>query len=151
MELTALRLVADALLAAWEGWESMLFHTDNLLNSAEVLFDRDKHDTLLFDDEAYSGSRKYLWLINSLHTFDTMITATDDAWETYHTRFVEPAIQSRSWLLHPDRELLISGVRDTRRVIQDLQHIQKQFRNQREKTVALRDGVGGVLIKSIFC
>jgi hypothetical protein len=68
---------------AAEDWKGLQNYTDQLLGDGTEIFDPKLHDSLLFDDELFSISRKYFWLMNSMSEFDKRIQQNIDAWESF--------------------------------------------------------------------
>jgi hypothetical protein len=135
-------LIEDALGAARRAWRGLHQYVEELLGSGTEIFDPELHDSLLSDDELFSGSRKYFWLINSLQTFDNILRQNTEAWVSYRDKFLLPlscALQNESgitWKRELDESI---GICD--RLVEDLERVQKLFKDQRERTLALREGV----------
>lgn len=149
MQNTTLDLIADAMIAAFDGWLSVYNHTDRLLNSGGELFEPDLSDRLLFDDESFTGSRKYFWLINSLHTIDFMISRNIETWVTFEALFVKPALGSEEWT-EDQKQTLRADVANVVEKLTKIVHVQEQFENQRKKTVAIRDAASSLLWSLTF-
>ena len=140
MQVTMLDFVRDAFLFALDGWLGLYRHTESLLSSGEELVQPGLHDKLLFDDEVFSGSRKYFWLIDSLHTFTTAISSSLDTWKSFESQDIQPHVKSLSWSA-TEKEMLLDSLEQVQRIVQELEHMKMLFANQRAKTLALRDGV----------
>src|ERR1700694_5454492 len=65
----------------------------------EVLLDPDRHDELLFDDEAFSRSRTYWWTLNMLTAMQQSLAETlivrQEMWDTV----IEPLMPMDDWPL----------------------------------------------------
>jgi hypothetical protein len=135
-------LIEDALGAARRAWRGLHQYVEELLGTGTEIFDPELHDSLLSDDELFSGSRKYFWLINSLQTFDNVLRQNTEAWKSYRDKFLLPlsgALLYESgitWKNELDESIAICD-----RLVEDLERVQKLFRDQRERTLALREGV----------
>jgi hypothetical protein len=142
LQINIVLLIEDALGAARRAWRGLHQYVEELLGTGTEIFDPELHDSLLSDDELFSGSRKYFWLINSLQTFDNILRQNIEAWISYRDKFLLPlsrALQSVSgitWKKELDESIEICN-----RLVEDLERIQKLFRDQRERTLALREGV----------
>lgn len=142
MQINVVELIGDALGSASRGWRSLQEHIDNLLGTGAEIFDPELHDSLLFDDELFSGSRKYFWLINSLHTFDKVIQQNIEAWTSYRDRFLLPLRDMLLQEREPNwKERLEKGISRCDKFEADLCRSLKLFRDQRERTLALREGL----------
>ena len=142
LQINMVVLIEDALGAARRAWRGLHQYVEELLGSGTEIFDPELHDSLLSDDELFSGSRKYFWLINSLQTFDNILRQNTEAWVSYRDKFLLPlscALQNESgitWKRELDESI---GICD--RLVEDLERVQKLFKDQRERTLALREGV----------
>ncbi|RFU35306.1 hypothetical protein B7463_g1067, partial [Scytalidium lignicola] len=54
-------------------WEKITDYSGGLIGHRETLADPEAHDSLLFDDDSFSRSRKYFWAINYLAELDISI------------------------------------------------------------------------------
>ncbi len=142
LQINMVVLIEDALGAARRAWRGLHQYVEELLGTGTEIFDPELHDSLLSDDELFSGSRKYFWLINSLQTFDNILRQNTEAWTSYRDKFLLPlsrALLNESgvtWKKELDESI---GICDM--LVEDLARVQKLFRNQRERTLALREGV----------
>jgi hypothetical protein len=119
-------------------------YVDELLGAGAEIFDPELHDSMLSDDELFSVSRKYFWLINVLLTFDNIIRQNIEAWISYRDKFLLPlsyALLGGSGSGMTWKEELDEGIALCDKLVEDLGRVQKLFRDQRERTLALREGV----------
>jgi hypothetical protein len=97
------------------------------------LSDPDAHDSLLFDDDSFSRSRKYFWAINYLAELDTSISGNivelDKAAKRCERSFRRAALEEQ---------------------LGQLQYLRQRLQAQREDAIALRDGVSKLLIFHLF-
>ena len=144
MQTAMLYLVGYALQTAAREWQKMVVYFDtlvgnNLLNQAEsTLLSPEKHDLLLFEDESFSRSRKYFWVVEALTAFSEKISDTLDVFEEYQSYEVQPYLELAD---HDDREKLIRGLDNARTEISKLKTVQFQLDKHLERTKLLRDGV----------
>jgi len=104
-----------------ERWEKIAEYFAWLVgHHKDILSDPDAHDSLLFDDDSFSRSRRYFWAINYLAELDISISGNIVELEKF-------AKKERSG---PLRDQLIQ-----------LQFLRERLRDQREEAIALRDGV----------
>ncbi|KAL9000472.1 MAG: hypothetical protein Q9188_005672 [Gyalolechia gomerana] len=141
MQLVALDLIADALRHVGLEWSNICDYTDELLDSTTNIIGLASDDKLLFDDDDFSDSRKYSWLINSVHEFAEMISATVHTWEEYKAGYVEPYLKAGMSISPDERRSIQKMVSNIERTIQKFGHIERKFAGQRAKSVALRDGL----------
>ncbi|KAK2803091.1 hypothetical protein FQN51_003835 [Onygenales sp. PD_10] len=76
-------LLNDALQDASDSWEKVASHYVCLLNDQDAIFDPQRHDHLLFDDDTFSRSRLYFWAIDSLEVFKDRVADAVKQWEFF--------------------------------------------------------------------
>ena len=104
-----------------ERWEKIAEYFAWLVgHHKDILSDPDAHDSLLFDDDSFSRSRRYFWAINYLAELDISISGN----------IVELEKFAKKERFGPLRDQLIQ-----------LQFLRERLRDQREEAIALRDGV----------
>ena len=150
MQIAMLVLVGYALRIATDQWQNMVSYFDtmlsnDLLNHAEsTLLSPEKHDMLLFEDESFSRSRKYFWVVDAISTFIEKISEALDAWERYRTNEVDPFLGMTHWREHKRLLAILDSVKaEVARLEGARQHLQ----NHLERTRLLRDGVGRMMIR----
>lgn len=141
MQCAALDLIADALHRVSLEWDKVCRYTEEVLDSTASVFVTSIDDKLLFDDDGFSISRKYFWLINSVHEFGEMIAATIHTWEEYKAGYVEPYLDVATKIPLNEKNSLQTILLKVEHTIQNLKHIQGKLARQREKGVAVRDGL----------
>ncbi|KAL8937963.1 MAG: hypothetical protein Q9216_004149 [Gyalolechia sp. 2 TL-2023] len=141
MQRAALDLIAGALHDVALEWSNICHYTEETLGSTANIFGLALDDKLLFDDENFSDSRKYSWLINSAHEFAEMISATIHAWEEYRAGYVEPYLNIGTLIPSDERKAILSIVSKIEKTLQNLGYIEEKFVRQKGKSVALRDGL----------
>lgn len=144
MQVAMLVLVGYALRTAAAEWQQMASYFDtlvgeNLLNQAgSTLLSPEKHDLLLFEDESFSRSRKYFWIVEAATTFMEKITDSLYAWERYRAQEVDPYLRLRDL---KDHGKLLAGVGNAEAEVEKLKAVQHQLEKHLERTKLLRDGV----------
>lgn len=103
-----------------------------------------EHDNLLFDDGAFSRSRRYFWAIDCLSEFEASISDNIHQWESYKQARILPLFPSN--LL---RELDVVQFRNVEKHYHVLQNQREYFRQKLASTKALRDAVGHPCLISI--
>ncbi|KAL9116881.1 MAG: hypothetical protein Q9187_006590, partial [Circinaria calcarea] len=144
MQVAMLVLVGYALRTAAAEWQQMASYFDtlvgeNLLNQAEsTLLSPEKHDLLLFEDESFSRSRKYFWIVEAVTTFIDKISDSIHAWERYRAQEVDPYLRLSGWKGHGK---LLGGVETADSEVAKLKAVQHQLEKHLERTKLLRDGL----------
>ncbi|KAL4732920.1 hypothetical protein BDV11DRAFT_201081 [Aspergillus similis] len=141
LQITMVRLITIGLLRAWHGFQSLKPHIDRLLSNGAEIFDPSLHNDLLFDDEVCSQSLKFSWIINTLYEVDSMIEQNIMAWDTYHERFIRPSLCKEHVWTGADKDKLCRKIERCNEMRSKLSYVQKGFRDQRSRALALREGV----------
>lgn len=128
-----LHLIGLGLERITQRWADFLSYFDYILDGGDSLMKPAEHDNLLFDDGAFSRSRKYFWAIDCLSEFELSITDNIVQWELYKTARVPPIKD----LPNIDQRQLIFAERQYR----VLQNQRESFRQKLASTKALRDAV----------
>ncbi|PMD52652.1 uncharacterized protein K444DRAFT_187304 [Hyaloscypha bicolor E] len=102
-------------------WEKILEYFTWLLGHRDSLSDPDAHDSLLFDDDSFSRSRRYFWAINYLAELDISISRNIIQLD----RFIGEDSPNKS----------------IREQLNQLQHLRERILGQRDEAIALRDGL----------
>lgn len=114
-------------------WSEIFDYFSLLIGHRDSLPDPDVHDSLLFDDDSFSRSRRYFWAINYLAELDISIDRNItqlEAWITewpHHLHISKKGMNVEGKTL-PDR-------------MERLKELQGKLRALRLETMALRDGV----------
>jgi hypothetical protein len=141
MQITMVRLIIIGLLRAWHGFSSLKLHVDTLLRNGSEIFNPAVHDSLLFDDEAYSNAGKFSWLINTLFEVDRILEQNIMAWDKYYKRFIPLVVEnSQSWTTR-QKEELAQKITRCNEMSDKLKELRSGFKEQKKRTLALREGV----------
>ena len=115
-------------------------HLAHLLEAgAEAILDPSQHDALLFDDEAFSRSRKYFWAVDSLQDFKFTLSETLRVYEEFHEHQIEPMKVGRAQSAWPQG--LEEAEREAKELKRKLEVVLAQFERQHSRAEALRSGV----------
>ena len=128
-----LHLIAQGLERITERWADFLSYFDYILDGGNSLMKPTEHDNLLFDDGAFSRSRRYFWAIDCLSEFEVTITDNIAQWELYKAA----RIQSLTGMTEHDQRQFAFAERQYR----VLQNQRESFRQKLASTKALRDAV----------
>jgi hypothetical protein len=114
-------------------WRKVEEYFGWLIGHRDTLSDLEAHDSLLFDDDTFSRSRKYFWAINYLAELDISIA--------------ENMFQLEKWTslegTHRGEHAKRTDARLSELLAQ-LKDLRSRLRAQREEAIALRDGVSGL-------
>ena len=128
-----LHLIGQGLERIADRWADFLSYFDYILDSGDFLMKPAEHDNLLFDDGAFSRSRRYFWAIDCLSEFELSITDNITQWELYKAA----RVPSMDDLPEHDQRQLVFAERQYR----VLQNQRESFRQKLASTKALRDAV----------
>ncbi|KAL6720536.1 hypothetical protein ACLMJK_002460 [Lecanora helva] len=128
-----LHLIGQGLERITQRWADFLSYFDYILDGGDSLMKPAEHDNLLFDDGAFSRSRKYFWAIDCLSEFEISITDNIVQWEQYKAARLPQTVE----LPDIDRRQLIFADRQYR----VLQNQRESFRQKLTSTKALRDAL----------
>ncbi|THZ90381.1 hypothetical protein D6C82_10463, partial [Aureobasidium pullulans] len=119
----------------WE-WQWLLTYMESLVAVHTTIVDPEEHDRLLFDDEQFSRSRLYFWMLSSLATFIHMMEETKLICERLE-KYVQELYPDTSRL--SDQETKAS--RAMKSHIDSLVQAMKRATTLQERVKALRDGL----------
>jgi len=130
-----LNLIGQGLERMRHYWGEFQSYFDYILDLGDSLMQPTEHDNLLFDDGAFSRSRRYFWAIDCLTEFDINITDNITQWELYKAARIDPL---EGLLPELDRRQL--AIAEQQCIV--LQNQRDSFRQKLASTRALRDAVG---------
>ena len=145
MQSASLVLVSYALHIALTEWQKMSLYFDTLLGSNSssledsTLLNPEKHDRLLFEDEGFSRSRKYFWVIDALTKFIEEIEEAEQAWERYRTHEVDPFL--RDVTTSEEYDFLQHHLGGAKSEVSRLEVVRRRLEKHLERTKVLRDGL----------
>lgn len=128
-----LNLIGQGLERIADRWADFLSYFDYILDGGDSLMKPAEHDNLLFDDGAFSRSRRYFWTIDCLSEFELAITDNLTQWELYKAARVSSMNDLPE---HDQRQLAFAE-----RQYHVLQNQRESFRQKLASTKALRDAV----------
>ena len=132
-----MNLIGQGLERISERWAAFQSFFDFILDGGDSLMRPTEHDNLLFDDGAFSRSRRYFWAIDCLSEFEASISDNINQWELYKTARILPLLSSKAL---PELDFL--QFRNVERQYHVLQNQREYFRQKLLSTKALRDAVG---------
>jgi hypothetical protein len=131
-----LHMIGQGLERITARWAEFLSYFDYVLDGGDSLMKPAEHDNLLFDDGAFSRSRRYFWAIDCLSEFELSITDNINQWKMY----MVARVPSSTGLSEMDQRQLAFAERQYR----VLQNQRESFRQKLVSTIALRDAVGSL-------
>lgn len=139
-------------------WTNLNEYISKLL--MEDVMDPEVYVQLLFDDETFSRSRLYFWVIGCLNEFEVSITDNIKQWELYRLARVIPAMASNNANLSVDNSQvlplssgsqldqnidsangLVSLDKEAEELRESLEYMRGEFRNKLRTVEILRSGV----------
>lgn len=141
------KFISKSLEQALTGWRTLNVYLDKLLGTGDEIFDIEAHDNLIFDDDLYTRSRRYFWVINCINALEKDLGRNIQTWITYRDRALMPfgqevrkEIRIRKAESRFNKELGIA-IHKCNEIQAELEKVKEQFNEQRIKALALRDGV----------
>lgn len=140
-----------------ERWRKLNDHIASLL--VEDFMDPKTYTTLLFDDETFSRSRLYFWILGCLNEFNVSIEDNIKQWKLFRqariSRVLDPPSKSPSksspesspesspFTFDKSRDFTRLQELDKRagEILRSLEDLQAQFKAKMAMVQALRDGV----------
>ncbi|KAG8530501.1 uncharacterized protein KY384_005004 [Bacidia gigantensis] len=107
-------------------WAKVSGYIEKLIAGQDTFLDEERHDSLLFDDDNFTRSRQYFWVINSIEGFVLIIDETINHYENV-----------RKWVCPKNR----AEWRKHEIGLDKLKLMKQRFENQRNKATMLRDGL----------
>lgn len=131
-----MNLIAQGLRKISERWDDFGSFFDFTLDGSDSLMQPSEHDNLLFDDGAFSRSRRYFWAIDCLSEFDTSISDNIKQWELYKEARVLPRVAAGAL-----PELEYHQFKQAEKQCRVLQIQRESMRQKLASTKALRDAL----------
>ena len=97
----------------------------------------DDYVKLLFEDESYTRSRTYFWILGCLRVFEDTIRNTKKHWETFQDSYISPFKNDPEY----QSSAACKIVKDIDTVMASLDRIEGEFGAMRTQVTLLRDGV----------
>ena len=144
MQVALLALIGYALGIAVVEWNKMAFYFDTLMGdhkfsqNESTLLSPEEHDSLLFDDESFSRSRKYFWVVDALSVFIDSLSDSVLTWERYREDFVAPFLELEDWR---EATVFLHHLRSAEVEVSKLIGIRNSLEKHLERTKLLRDGL----------
>lgn len=121
-------------------WEDLLQYMESLVSVHKVIVNPEEHDRLLFDDERFSRSRLYFWMLSSLATFVHMMEDTKLNCERLQEHVREQYPDTTNFSMMESDALEAIGPHIAR-----LDQVTRRAKTLQQRVVAFRDGVGHII------
>ena len=131
-----MNLIAHGLERVSSRWAEFQSFFEFILDGGDSLMKPTEHDNLLFDDGAFSRSRRYFWAIDCLSEFDVVVSDNIVQWELYRAARIQPLLEGQGL---PDLDLV--QFKQVERRYEILCNQREFFRQKLIATKALRDAV----------
>lgn len=132
-----MNLIAHGLERVGARWAEFQSFFEFILDGGDSLMKPTEHDNLLFDDGAFSRSRRYFWAIDCLSEFEATISDNIVQWELYRAARIQPLLDAQSL---PGLDFI--QFKQVERRYEILHNQREFFRQKLASTKALRDAVG---------
>lgn len=123
-------------------WNEISNYLNELISEDSTFLEGDKYVELLFEDETYSRSRKYFWVLGCLNEFENSLKSAAKQWEDFEEHFLKPLGELD---LDKDRNGNSEMVESYQLIgshMRSLKGFQVGFAEMRIQVLSLRDGVG---------
>ncbi|KAK4040152.1 hypothetical protein C8A01DRAFT_15915 [Parachaetomium inaequale] len=140
-------LVAHSLSRVVDRWDMLQYYIDYLVDSSDVLQKRDHLQDILFDDDAFSTSKRYFWAINFIHEVVSLIDNSIEQW-TYFRRWCvipwkkDARTGREAYWYEQSQKVLTTADQAGEQACEDLKVLKKAFQERLERITVLRDGLG---------
>jgi len=115
----------------------------SLVSVHTVIVNPEGHDRLLFDDEKFSRSRLYFWMLSSLATFIHMMENTKLTCERLQEHVREQYPDTTNFSIMESDALEAIGP-----YVASLDQVTRRAKTLQQRVVAFRDGVGHIVSRA---
>jgi hypothetical protein len=139
-------LAAAALGYVAATWDEILGEVERLVDSGDVLQKQDHLQDILFDDDAFSTSKRYFWAINFIHEVVSLIDNAIEQWTHYRQWCITPWKRDartgrEAYWYEQSQEVLAKADHRGEKACEDLKALRKRFQERLERITLMRDGV----------
>ncbi|KXX81511.1 Lon protease [Madurella mycetomatis] len=138
--------VARALGQVASRWRTILQELDELVNVSDVLRQQAHLQDILFDDDAFSTSKRYFWIITFIHEAVSLLDDNIQQWSLYQKRAVVPFMaplmkdQVEHWREYV-QQVLTTADKDASEACEELRQLRQAFCEKLARITVMRDGV----------
>ncbi|KAM5352849.1 hypothetical protein ACJ41O_005571 [Fusarium nematophilum] len=130
--------IYDGLRQAADAWDAIRSSLTSVTDTEPPILDPRQHDDLLFDDDTFSRSRQYFWVVNSLESFKTLIDDAVEEWTRLQGCWPSILQGAEEGEISQEAQELLAGVEAQ---VARLRELSARFAFTHEKTKALREGL----------
>ncbi|KAM0187709.1 hypothetical protein ACHAPI_011029 [Fusarium lateritium] len=129
---------------AAEDWSSVQVALSPIIDHDPLFLDPNQHDNLLSDDDTFSRSRRYFWVVSCLESFQAVIDDAIEEWEKFRAEWpnmmmgIDPAEESST--TETSQEMTRRVLDEIETQVDRLRDISARFESSRDKTKVLREG-----------
>ncbi|KAL2065226.1 hypothetical protein VTL71DRAFT_2895 [Oculimacula yallundae] len=139
-----LEMVYHIALLVTSQWELIDSYLEELLDEGPTILHGDSYVELLFEDDAYSRSRKYFWILGCLHEFQSSLKITIENWrlfkERYSSQMSDVSISEQTiYIRAQTSHVPLLGQVEAQ--FMEMERISKGFSDMNTRVEALRDGL----------
>lgn len=129
---TLLAILSDLIYRILGHWTKISEYVEGFIVGQDTILHEEEHDRLLFDDDTFTRSRQYFWVIASIGEFVSIIDGTIDHYgKTLDGMFPDQSNVGK-YAEHEAKH---------REIFKRLVSMKDRFERQRDRATALRDGV----------
>ena len=138
--------IATALAVVVTRWRAVLVQLEFLVNSGNVLRRPDHLQDILFDDDAFSTSKRYFWAINFIHEVVDILDNSIQQWTHHKKHWITPRLttagsgQEAHWQ-RKSREVLAAAEQRADEACDELRALKQEFEDTLRRVTVMRDGV----------
>ncbi|KAG2421847.1 hypothetical protein HFD88_005823 [Aspergillus terreus] len=141
----SLQYVARTLRDVCQRWRTILEALENVVDNRTFFQDPENWGDSLFDDDAFSTSKKYFWAINFLHEFLHLIDDNIIQWEQYRKAYVDAEIrvsrpEDDKYVKQSNKALETYEIQATK-ACSELRSLRQAFSEKLEQVKVMRDGL----------
>jgi hypothetical protein len=118
-------------------WRQISDHLTSLISENANFMEGDEYVKLLFEDESYTRSRTYFWILGCLRVFENTIRDTMKHWEAFQDSHIARIQDDPEY---PDSSAC-AMIKDIGTLMVSLDRIKGEFGAMRTQVTLLRDGV----------
>ncbi len=142
----AAHYVAQALGVVAARWREILEAVENMVDHGDVLLRQgERLEDILFDDDAFTTSKRYFWAINFIHEADKLLDNSIQQWAQYKRHSVTPwKTGSRSgepYWHEQSQKVLAAAEQEADKACEELRLLRQEFQERLERITIMRDGV----------
>jgi hypothetical protein len=136
-----------ALGAVLTRWRDVLMAFDALAGSSgDVLRRQDQLQDILFDDDAFSTSKRYFWMLNFINEAIKLLDDSMQQCSHYRKWFVTPyqngSRTRREYWDCKSQEVLSRAGKQVEEACEEFKLLRQEFQERLDRITVLRDGVG---------